>query len=97
MLTFNTSEEFFESLTVLPSGCKEGKIVRSLRWNRTEPLRLSGSSKSLELLTGERTYHRGAFKLAYPDVDIKNKSLTWRCQNSACCNPEHMMVALSRV
>jgi len=31
------------------------------------------------------------------DNDIKNKSLSWTCQNTACCNPEHMIVGPSRV
>jgi hypothetical protein len=97
MRHFENAEQFFESLTVLPSGCKEGPVIYARKYQRPELRRIAGSSVSLKILTGEMMYHRAAFKLAYPDVDIKNKSLTSKCQNTACCNPEHLMVGLSRV
>jgi len=93
----NSLEDFYSSITDIDNGCKESKTIYVDRNDFSKPRRICAQSLGLKILTGEAYYHRAAFKLAYPDIDIKNKSLSWTCQNTACCNPEHMIVGPSRV
>jgi hypothetical protein len=37
--------------------------------------------------------HRLAFKLCNPDVDTAGLEVCHKCDNSKCCNPEHLFLA----
>ena len=96
ILQVNTPEQFWATVTTLDNGCMEGATRVYKTRNGQRNYRVCSSYKCLEEMTGEIGYHRAAYRLAYPDVDIKHKALTWKCQNSACCNPEHLIVCFDR-
>ena len=96
ILQVNTPEQFWATVTTLANGCMEGGTRIYTSRNRQRTHRCCAAYKCLADMLGEGMYHRAAYRLAYPDVDIKNKALTWKCQNPACCNPEHLIVSYDR-
>jgi hypothetical protein len=91
-LKINTPEQFWASLIILPNGCMEGLVHNAVINRAGDIRRLPSNFKCLEDMTGEKAYHRASYRIAYPDVCIKKKSLVQTCGNSACCNPDHLRI-----
>ena len=78
MTVIRSSQELFERLQMTP----EGHVLCPIR--RGYP-----STKFFQPTLDEYAYHRILFRLRYPEVAIKNYSLTRLCDQEYCLAAEH--------
>ena len=52
-----------------------------------------GLTNALIDVVGEECWNRIAYRLAYPEENIKYKSIGSRCGHTWCCKPEHLWIS----
>lgn len=78
--------------TLVPEGeCLKGPTVRCAEKDGSIKI-LPAQTSFFKSTLGETQWHRIAYKMANPDLDLRYKTLSQKCNNAWCCRAEHLYV-----